>query len=99
MLIYLIFCLYLFLRSMNQQPEVVEAVEVQLELGHNAVPKPRNQFTHQWTLFVRGPDNCRIEEFVEKVVFNLHESFPKPRRGESTDVSLRTCNQSCHLQC
>jgi YEATS domain-containing protein 1/3 len=62
-----------------------EYVEVQLELGHRADPFPRNApagFTHQWTLFVRGPDNCKIEEFVEKVIFHLHESFPKCNRSE-----------------
>ncbi|CAG2164715.1 unnamed protein product [Oppiella nova] len=32
------------------------------------------------TVFVRGPENSNIEHFVEKVVFHLHESFPKPKR-------------------
>lgn len=58
-------------------------MEVQLELGHKAYPKEEispNGYTHDWTVFVRGPDDCKIHEFIEKVVFNLHESFPKPRR-------------------
>lgn len=33
------------------------------------------------TVFVRGPENSNIQHFVEKVVFHLHESFPKPKRG------------------
>jgi hypothetical protein len=33
-------------------------------------------------VFVRGPEQCEIQHFVEKVVFWLHDSFPKPRRGE-----------------
>lgn len=33
-------------------------------------------------VFVRGPEQCEIQHFVEKVVFRLHDSFPKPKRGE-----------------
>jgi PREDICTED: similar to LTG19 len=59
-------------------------VEVQLELGHKASPrlKPTDEgYTHDWTVFVKGADSCNIKYFVEKVVFQLHESFPKPKRG------------------
>ncbi|XP_029284817.1 protein ENL-like [Cottoperca gobio] len=31
-------------------------------------------------VFVRGPKTGDIQHFVEKVVFRLHESFPKPKR-------------------
>uniref|UniRef100_A0A8D0H7P2 MLLT1 super elongation complex subunit n=1 Tax=Sphenodon punctatus TaxID=8508 RepID=A0A8D0H7P2_SPHPU len=31
-------------------------------------------------VFVRGPEQFEIQHFVEKVVFRLHESFPKPKR-------------------
>ncbi|XP_024864020.1 protein AF-9 isoform X2 [Kryptolebias marmoratus] len=31
-------------------------------------------------VFVRGPEHSNIQYFVEKVVFHLHESFPKPKR-------------------
>ncbi|XP_025052318.1 protein ENL isoform X4 [Alligator sinensis] len=31
-------------------------------------------------VFVRGPEQCDIQHFVERVVFRLHESFPKPKR-------------------
>ncbi|XP_034412477.1 protein AF-9 isoform X2 [Cyclopterus lumpus] len=31
-------------------------------------------------VFVRGPEQSNIHHFVEKVVFHLHESFPKPKR-------------------
>uniref|UniRef100_A0A3Q2XMU9 MLLT1 super elongation complex subunit a n=1 Tax=Hippocampus comes TaxID=109280 RepID=A0A3Q2XMU9_HIPCM len=37
-------------------------------------------FTHDWMVFVRGPENGDIQHFVDKVVFRLHESFPKPKR-------------------
>ncbi|CAN8011526.1 unnamed protein product [Ixodes pacificus] len=60
-----------------------KSIEVKLELGHRAVLRARptaEGFTHDWTVFVRGPDNCSIQHFVDKVVFFLHESFPKPKR-------------------
>ncbi|MED6285238.1 hypothetical protein CHARACLAT_027223 [Characodon lateralis] len=60
------------------------AVQVKLELGHRAQfrKKPTAEgFTHDWMVFVRGPENSNIQHFVEKVVFHLHESFPKPKRG------------------
>ncbi|KAM9849341.1 protein ENL [Aulostomus maculatus] len=31
-------------------------------------------------VFVRGPETGDIQHFVDKVVFRLHESFPKPKR-------------------
>ncbi|XP_042198715.1 protein ENL [Callorhinchus milii] len=58
-------------------------VQVKLELGHRAQlrkkPTPEG-FTHDWMVFVRGPEQSEIQHFVEKVVFRLHESFPKPKR-------------------
>ncbi|XP_068443624.1 protein AF-9 isoform X2 [Clinocottus analis] len=59
------------------------AVQVKLELGHRAQlrKKPTVEgFTHDWMVFVRGPEQSNIQHFVEKVVFHLHESFPKPKR-------------------
>ncbi|XP_064475075.1 protein AF-9-like isoform X2 [Ornithodoros turicata] len=60
-----------------------KSIEVKLELGHRAVlrSKPTAEgFTHDWTVFVRGPEGCNIQHFVDKVVFLLHDSFPKPKR-------------------
>lgn len=60
-------------------------VQVKLELGHRAQlrKKPTTEgFTHDWMVFVRGPEQCEIQHFVEKVIFRLHDSFPKPKRGE-----------------
>ncbi|XP_022110263.1 protein AF-9-like [Acanthaster planci] len=60
-----------------------QSVQVKLELGHraNIREKPTPQgFTHDWLVFVRGPEGSNIQHFVDKVVFQLHESFPKPRR-------------------
>nr|XP_023676685.1 protein AF-9 isoform X1 [Paramormyrops kingsleyae] len=59
------------------------AVQVKLELGHRAQVRKKptvEGFTHDWTVFVRGPEHSNIQHFVEKVVFHLHESFPRPKR-------------------
>lgn len=58
-------------------------VQVKLELGHRAQLKKKvstEGFTHEWMVFVRGPEACDIQHFVERVVFHLHDSFPKPKR-------------------
>lgn len=63
------------------------AVQVKLELGHRAQVRKKptvEGFTHDWMVFVRGPEHSNIQHFVEKVVFHLHESFPKPKRGKRT---------------
>jgi hypothetical protein len=36
--------------------------------------------THEWTLFVRGPNNEDLSPVVAKVVFQLHASFAQPSR-------------------
>lgn len=62
------------------------AVQVKLELGHRAQVRKKptvEGFTHDWMVFVRGPEHSNIQHFVEKVVFHLHESFPRPKRGEA----------------
>lgn len=59
------------------------SVKVTLEIGHEAILKHKptpDGFTHDWELYVKGCDGKDISYFIEKVVFNLHESFPKPKR-------------------
>ncbi|XP_064200011.1 protein AF-9 isoform X4 [Anguilla rostrata] len=59
------------------------AVQVKLELGHRAQVRKKptvEGFTHDWMVFVRGAERSNIQHFVEKVVFHLHESFPRPKR-------------------
>lgn len=60
------------------------SVKLTFEVGHQASRKTKPSkggFTHDWELFVRGPNEASdIGHFVEKVVFNLHDSFPKPKR-------------------
>jgi len=59
-------------------------VQLNLILGHRAVireHKTPEGFTHDWEVFVRC-DQGPIEAFVDRVIFNIHESFPKPKRGK-----------------
>ena len=39
-----------------------------------------NNNTHQWTLYLRGPNNEDLSAGIAKVVFQLHPSFPQPIR-------------------
>lgn len=60
------------------------SIKLTFEIGHSASRKTKPSkegFTHDWELFVRGPNQSDIAQFVDKVVFNLHESFPKPKRA------------------
>lgn len=62
------------------------SIKVYFEVGHTATLKSKatpEGFTHDWELFVRGYDSHNLSRYVDKVVFNLHESFPRPKRGKS----------------
>ena len=77
-----------------------ELIQVKIELGHKAWCRKqptRDGFTHDWVMFVRGPDNSDVSHFVEKVVFFLHESFSKPKRGKCR-VFIQTCEISAILE-
>lgn len=55
-----------------------------MELGHKATLRTKKTpqgFTHDWEVFIRGPERTNIANFVEKVVFYLHKDFQKPKRG------------------
>lgn len=70
---------------MTAKQEHVVLLQVKLEFGHKASCRKRptpEGFTHDWIVFVRGQDDKDISQFVDKVVFHLHESFQKPKRGE-----------------
>jgi len=63
---------------------IMTDVQVKIELGHRATPrtKPTKEgHTHDWTVYVRGPEQYNISNFVEKVVFNLHPTFTNAKRG------------------
>lgn len=60
-------------------------MRVLFEIGHEASVRSQptsDGFTHDWHVFVRGTEHAEIHHFVEKVVFHLHETFPRPKRGE-----------------
>lgn len=65
-------------------------MQVKIEVGHQAISKenPTSLFTHDWTTFVRGSEGADISHFVEKVIFHLHESFTKPKRGIKLFVTV-----------
>ncbi|KAF2366757.1 YEATS protein [Trinorchestia longiramus] len=59
------------------------AVAINIQIGHTArvlTQSTEEGYTHEWSVCVQGQDNRSITQFVEKVVFILHESFKKPRR-------------------
>lgn len=61
------------------------AIKVQFQIGHTSKLRSKKTiegFTHDWELYVKGVQQADISLFVEKIVFNLHESFQKPKRGK-----------------
>lgn len=57
---------------------------VELILGHRAAlrEKPTIEgYSHDWEVYVKGDQGNNIQSFVDRVIFTLHDSFPKPRRG------------------
>lgn len=61
------------------------SIKVNFEIGHEASIRTKRTpegFTHDWEVFVRGVENADISQFVDRVVFQLHETFPKPKRGK-----------------
>jgi YEATS domain-containing protein 1/3 len=68
-------------------------VAVNIELGHTArvlQHVTKEGFTHEWSVWVRGENDRSLADVVEKVVFNLHESFKRPKRSEY--LSFMICN-------
>lgn len=63
---------------------LLQSIQIKILLGHSAQwrkkPTPEG-FTHDWKMVVQGEEGQEIRHFVEKVVFHLHESFPRPKRG------------------
>ncbi|XP_019870076.1 protein AF-9 [Aethina tumida] len=59
------------------------SLQVTIEIGHEASirsKKTQDGFTHDWELFVRGVDGADIRQYIDKVIFHLHQTFPNPRR-------------------
>lgn len=54
-----------------------------IEVGHKAtkLKEPVGLLTHKWNLFVRsGDESLHIDKLVQRVVFNLHETFTNSTR-------------------
>ncbi|XP_018323242.1 protein ENL [Agrilus planipennis] len=59
------------------------SIKITLEIGHEAAIRTKRTpegFTHDWEVFIRGCDNANIQNYIEKVIFHLHETFQKPKR-------------------
>uniref|UniRef100_A0A4W6CV30 YEATS domain-containing protein n=1 Tax=Lates calcarifer TaxID=8187 RepID=A0A4W6CV30_LATCA len=50
--------------------------------AHSAGEAGVEGFTHDWMVFVQGPETGDIQHFVEKIVFCLHGSYPREVRRE-----------------
>ena len=64
-----------------------KAIHVTIEIGHKAwnLRERIYDYTHKWNIFVRsGEDNQHFDKLVQKVVFNLHETFDNPTRVLTT---------------
>jgi len=61
-------------------------LEVILEFGHTSTLRDAvdasvpGAATHDWEVWVKNPSNDKIENFLEKVVFTLHDTFKDPKR-------------------
>lgn len=59
------------------------SLTIYLEIGHEASLRSKTTpegFTHDWEVYVRGCNGADISHYVDKVMFHLHETFPKPKR-------------------
>ena len=65
-----------------------ERLSLKLELGLESTmldvqpDSPPGTHTHQWTVFLRLSNGQQFEpNFLQKVVFQLHEDFPNSKRS------------------
>ena len=85
-------CQMIIFFSDIQQLSLFQTYHITLELGHKAEilahiwDNPSHivaeqESTHQWECWVNAKVG-NMSKYVDKVVFNLHETFPKPKRGK-----------------
>ena len=74
-------------KSLESSSSKTQHVEIILEFGHKATLKDvpikdsrGRPYTHDWEVWVRNPNDGRIEHYLDKVVFTLHETFDDPVR-------------------
>ncbi|KAL5260529.1 hypothetical protein ACHWQZ_G010611 [Mnemiopsis leidyi] len=62
----------------------ISKVKVALTLGHSASHRAKadltgsGDYTHDWSFYVRGDPGCKIHNYIDRVVFKLHDTFPNP---------------------
>ncbi|CCH41080.1 hypothetical protein BN7_617 [Wickerhamomyces ciferrii] len=49
--------------------------------GEKRPPNCPDEHTHNWTVFVRGPNGEDLSYFIKKVVFKLHDTYNNPTRS------------------
>jgi len=73
----------------ERKPSSTEKLEIILEFGHRAILKdvpapvkgqPDVLNTHDWEVWVKSPCDGRIDSYMDKVVFILHETFDNNKR-------------------
>ncbi|KAL7296015.1 hypothetical protein TKK_0010570 [Trichogramma kaykai] len=59
------------------------AYRINIVCGNSSIyrskPTPAG-YTHDWELYIKGQNNASIHNYIDKIVFHLHESFPNPVR-------------------
>jgi YEATS domain-containing protein 4 len=75
--------------ALTNPPNRLEQTTVCLPLVYGSIAfylgKEADEFqTHQWTLFLRGPNNEDLSLVISKVVFQLHASFAEPTREQTS---------------
>ena len=55
-----------------------------IKVGHVASHRHKHKlgFTHDWEAYIDPVDDAKLELFIEKVVFTLHDTFQQPVRGK-----------------
>ena len=60
---------------------MVAYIKVGHVASHRQIPHELN-FTHDWEAYIDPVDDAKLELFIEKVVFTLHDTFQQPVRGK-----------------
>lgn len=63
--------------------DAIVTVPFPLVIGSVAIFMGKNadkSASHRWSLYIRGKQHENLENFIDKVIFSIHPSFPKPER-------------------
>merc|ERR1739838_837197 len=92
-------CLTVLCEECKETNTKMERLKLGIEVGQIARLKKivtEDNLTHDWEVSVRGADKNNVSAYVDKVVFELHESFENPLRVVSQPDSrgVYTCKAS-----